>query len=252
MSNPRLKAAVLIAASACALTAACTCDPVPPPGIQASALHELLLSPDKASEIVGTTLIEIKTGDDMGDEAAFSAMSDKQCLGVTEEGGKTEYANSGWTAVRKQLLANLPGELAQQQSPVEFTQAVVLFPSAQQAAAFYTSASKTWSACANKKVGVTAPKMKAFGLPTQIDMSVGRVSDADDTLTAEITSSEVVKGINMTVNCQHALTVANNVVIDVSACGAKLPDHPSPRATDDAAVSGADEIAVNVDDHDES
>lgn len=196
MSKLRVRAAILLAASVSALAGACTTTPEPPPPpVKASALHKLLVSTSEASEITGATLIEVKTINELGGDTDPGLISDRQCVGIIQVAGKTAYANSGSTAVRNQQLANTMSSVTQQQSPVDVTQAVVLFPSAQQATAFFAASSKSWPACANKQVTISEPNMKAFGLPSQESLSIGHVSNTDGTLTAEITSSTVIKGM---------------------------------------------------------
>jgi PknH-like extracellular domain len=249
MSKLCSSTAVLLAAGVCALAAACNTTPAPPPPpVKASAIDKLLISPAKASEITGATLAEVKTSKELVGETDPGLVSDPHCLGFIQVAGKVAYANSGSTAVRTQQLANTMTAVAQQQSPVDVTQAVVLFPSAQQATAFFAAASKSWPACANKQLTISEPKMKAFGLPSQETMSIGQVSNKDGTLSADISSSSVIQGNALATTCRHVLTVTNNVAIDVSSCSGKLADKappPSPAAAD-AATTIAHAIATNV------
>jgi PknH-like extracellular domain len=246
------RAAILLAASACVLTAACGSGPQPPPPpIKASAMDKLLPSVEKVSDITGATLEEVKTLTELPDSPP--SVSDPRCQDVTQVAGKHAYANSGSTAVRLQLLHNMMAAMLKQQGSVTVDQAVVLFPGTQQAQAFFTAASKSWPACANKQVTVSVPTMKEFHVPTQMSMSVGQVSDSDHTLTAHVSSSAVVQGTTVDSHCQHLLTVDNNVVIDVSACSGKVAANapaPPPQAAD-AAVTIVHEIAVTVDNYEE-
>lgn len=245
------RTAVLLAASMCALAGACSTAPAPPPPpVKASAIDKLLVSPAKAGEITGATLEEIKATKELIGDTDPSLVSDPHCIGLIQVAGKVEYANSGSTAVRLQQLANTMTAVAQQQSPVTVVQAVVLFPSAQQATALFTAAAKSWPACANKQLTISEPKMKAFGLPGQETMSIGQVSNKDGTLRADVSSSAVIRGAALTTTCRRVLTVTNNVAIDVSSCSGKLADNappPSPTAAD-AATTIAHDIATNVDD----
>jgi PknH-like extracellular domain len=251
MPQIRSRTAILLAASVCALAGACSTAPAPPPPpIKASAMDKLLVSPAKAGEITGATLAEVKTSKELVGDTDPSLVSDPHCLGLIQVAGKVEYANSGSTAVRNQQLANTMTAVAQQQSPVTVTQAVVLFPSGQQATALFTAAAKSWPACANKQLTISEPKMKAFGLPSQETMSIGQVSNKDGTLSADVSSSSVISGAALATSCQRVLTVTNNVAIDVSSCSGKLADNappPSPAAAN-AAATIAHDIATNVDD----
>lgn len=249
MSKLRSSTAVLLAAGVCALGAACSSAPAPPPPpVKASAADKLLLSPAKASEITGTTLAEAKLSKELTGDTDPSLISDPRCIGFVQVAGKVAYANSGSTAVRNQLLANTMTAVAQQQSPVTVTQAVVLFPSAQQATAFFGATSKSWPACANKQLTISQPKMKDFGLPGQETLSIGQLSNTDGTLSADITSSPEIQGNALTTTCRRVLTTKNNVAIEVSSCAGKLADNAPPPAATDAATTIAHDIAANVDD----
>lgn len=108
-------------------------------------------------------------------------------------------------------------------------QSVVLFPSAHDAAAFFTASAQHWPACSNRRFNVTFP-----GDPDEV-WTVGPVSNTNGTLSATLTGILARNGASGT--CERALTVANNVAIDIDACGA----NPSG-----AAVNIADQIAVKV------
>jgi PknH-like extracellular domain len=249
MSKLRSTTAVLLATGVSALAAACGTTPAPPPPpVKASAVDKLLISPAKASEITGATLAEVKTSKELIGDTDPSLVSDPQCLGFIQVAGKVAYANSGSTAVRNQQLANTMTAVAQQQSPVNVAQAVVLYPSAQQATAFFAGASRSWPACANKQLTISEPKMKGFGLPSQETLSIGQVSNKDGTLSTDITSSSVIQGNALATSCRHVLTVKNNVAIDVSSCGGKLADKAAPPAAADSATTIAHAIATNVED----
>jgi len=248
MSELRIGAAILLAASAFALTAACSSGSKgPPPPVKADVTDMLLPGAQQLSEITGATMMELKTLNGLADSPPTA--SDTRCQSLTQVAGKNAYANSGSTAVRDQVFTNMLTAMSKQQGSVTIEQAVVLFPTAEQAQAFFTAASKSWTACANKQVTVNEPKMREFNQPTQMSMSVGQVSESDHTLNAHVSSSTVVQGASVVQNCQHLLTVDNNVVIDVSACSGKMADNaPSaPPQAADAAVTIVREIVANVD-----
>jgi hypothetical protein len=105
-------------------------------------------------------------------------------------------------------------------------QVVVLFSSAHDAGAFFTASAQRWPACANRQFTVTQA-----GQPIRV-LSVGPVSNTNGTLSA----TKTYEGSNRWI-CQRALTVANNVAIDVSACSANPTD---------SAVNIAHQIAAKV------
>ena len=95
----------------------------------------------------------------------------------------------------------------------EVTQAVLLFPSADEANAFFTTSSQRWPACADHQF--TTP---GDADTPELAWKVGPVSTADSTLTATLSMTGTKNAVTHTMSCQRALTVRNNVAIDVSAC----------------------------------
>jgi len=85
------------------------------------------------------------------------------------------------------------------------TQAVVLFSSPQDAGSFFTGSTKSWAACSNRQFTV------AVNGNSQVH-TVGPVSNTKGTLSATVTPA------NSPGTCGRALTVANNVAIDVTTC----------------------------------
>ncbi|MGB6206244.1 sensor domain-containing protein, partial [Mycobacterium sp.] len=127
------------------------------------------------------------------------------------------YEGSGWTALRGNNLQE-PGHETHLVG-----QAVVLFPSAPDADAFFTASAQRWPAC--RQFTYTSA-----GKPDVYD-TVGPVSNTNGTLSATVTHSA------SSWTCQRALTVANNVAIDITACSF------SPT---DSAVNIAHQIAAKV------
>ena len=115
-------------------------------------------------------------------------------------------------------------------------QDLVLSPSAHDAGAFFSASAQRWPACANRQYTLTAA-----GQPDQV-WTVGPVSNTNGTLSA----THTLGGGNSSVtwnwdSCQRALTVANNVAIDVLACSENRSDSRS-----DSAVNIAHQIAAKV------
>jgi serine/threonine-protein kinase len=133
------------------------------------------------------------------------------CLPIIGPAQPTVYAGSGWNAVRRQDVEDGTHILMQ---------FVVLFPSAHDADAFFTASAKSWPACANRQFTTLKPNMV---------VTVGPVPNANGTLSVTRTADNAA--------CQRALTVANNVAIDVVA----ISYNPA-----DAAVTIARQIAAKV------
>lgn len=138
------------------------------------------------------------------------------CVGILGTAEAPVYAGSGYTAVRDQLLQE-PGDNG---THLTADQSVVLFPSASQAAAFFTASAQRWPACHQST-------------PADAVSTVGPVSNTNGTLSTSITQQN--KNAPDSV-CERALTVNNNVAIDISTCGA-----PS-----DSAVNIAHQIAAKL------
>jgi hypothetical protein len=202
-------------AGICVLAAACsnntekpatpttTSTPLPP--IAVSALDGLLLPPTDVNTLMGAK--------NMSATVSYSKMSDvtselsdtaKDCQMVVLPAQLPTYTNSRWTAVRGQSLHE-PGEASEFKHTVD--QAVVSFPTAADAAAFYGASGQRWTACANRNYTRTPKDQAPQTWSTQ--------AAANTNGTLSIRRPE--EGGNGW-NCQRALTVRNNVAIDVLAC----------------------------------
>jgi hypothetical protein len=233
--NMRQLTAALALASACIFVASCssgnqtnanqtnaaptTTSSTPPP-VAVAALDGLLLSPDQIGTAMGTTGIPVKeTVTTMVDDSA--SIPDKDCRFV-DPAEASVYAGSGWAALRLQTLQE-PGD--------DFThhvdQAVVSFSSGTDAARFFTASAQRWPACSNRQYHVIQP-----GEPDHV-WTVGPIANTNGTLTAADTS----EGGNGWA-CQRALTVSNNIAIDVAACSSNTPAG--------VAVNIAHQIAAKV------
>lgn len=221
----RRKAAPIFAAI-CILAAGCssgsnrgTTPSTTAPPVAESALDGLLLSPAQINTAVGATGMTVDdTSTKFQDDT--NKISDKDCLPVDGPGEAQAYAGSKSSAVRMQFLAE----------PVEdyshhVTQAVVSFPSANEASAFFSTSTQRWQACSNRKFTDTSE-------PPPVVWTVGPVSNSNGTLGTVKTQEDGSWA------CQLALTVRNNVAIDISACSAKPPA--------DSAVNIANQIAAKV------
>ena len=187
------------------------------PPVAEAALDGLLLSPAEINTAMGATGMTVMgTYHKMDDHSADVPNND--CLAMYGPGEPSVYAGSGASATRAQLLKD-GADISQ--TKYSAFQTVVLFSSADQAAAFFTASSKRWPACSN--LGYT------IGNREMLD--VGPVSNANGTLSA----TETREGGGWV--CQRALTVSNNVAIDITACSANPAD---------SAVNIANQIAATV------
>ncbi|MGO9154666.1 sensor domain-containing protein [Mycobacterium sp.] len=166
-------------------------------------MEGLLLGPGQISAAMGTTGLKVtKTFTVFADYSA--SVADLDCRVGSETAEKAGYNGSGWSAVQRQILEDT-GDIETDKYFV--TQALVLFPSAGQAAAFFTASAQRWRACSNRPFTSTMGG-RIFG-----QWDVGPVSNTDGTLSASKTQENADGWA-----CQRALTVANNVAIDIEGC----------------------------------
>jgi len=190
------------------------------PSVAAAALDELLLSAAEVNTAMGTRSMTVAgTWTTMLD--ASSHIPDKDCV-FAYPADNSVYVVSNWTAVRRQILDQPGGH-----STHEVTQAVVSFPSAEDAARFFASSAEHWPACANRQYRHTSPD------DPDVVWSAGPLADADGTLSVTDTRQGT-----KTWACQRALTVNSNIAVDIAAC---VPGNPA-----DIAVNIAHQIAAKV------
>jgi PknH-like extracellular domain len=208
-----------------------TSQPVTP--VAVAALEGLLLSPDQLNTATGATGITVaKTETVMDDDSA--RVADKACRPQDGPLIAPVYAGSGWSAFREQVLHD-SGDTSGNTWTHSVDQGVVLFSSAHDADAFFTASAQSWPACANRQYTSTVA-----GKPDRV-WTVGPVANTNGTLSATKTVGGDSSGTWNWLSCQRALTVANNVVIDVSACSHNRSDSQS-----DSAVNIAHQIAAKV------
>ncbi|OBA59895.1 hypothetical protein A5647_15545 [Mycobacterium sp. 1100029.7] len=209
------------------------------PPLAQPALAGLLLTPAEVDSVLGVTgsktdksydtLQEDKSADVFPKTYKFPS----ECLYITGEALSAIYGGSGNTAVHgERVLAPIPAG-SNDPNP-DVTQFVVLFPSAQQAHAFFDTSAQRWPACANRQD--TVPSGDSDG--PDVQWKVGPVSNANGILSTSVSVTLSKGSESMGQTCQRALTVRNNVVIDTEACR-KDPG--------DAGVTAAKQIAAKVD-----
>jgi hypothetical protein len=191
------------------------------PTVAAAALDGLLLSPAEIGGAVGAPEVPVnKTETQLLDSS--NARPDKGCR-FTQPAEASVYTGTGWNGVRQQDLQE-PGEDFKH----HVIQAVVSFPSANDATRFFTASAQLWVPCANHQYRVVSP-----GKP-DLTFVIGPVANTNGTLSTVDTLTGGKKWA-----CQRALTVSNNIAVDVVACSADSPP--------DAALNIAHQIAAKVD-----
>jgi PknH-like extracellular domain len=164
------------------------------------ALEGLLLGPDQIGDAMAATGMRVRKSYTAMKELD-GELSDKACLPLADPADAAVYAGSRWYAMRGQGLDEASWNHLVYQN-------VVLFSSANDADAFITASAQRWPTCANRSFTI-AQADKPLDVWT-----VGPVSNTSHMLGA--TKTEML-GDGWT--CHRALTAANNIVIDVQACG---------------------------------
>jgi PknH-like extracellular domain len=200
------------------------------PPLAQPALDGLLPTADELNSTMGVTGLAIQQNATAMQED-YDKKWPSECFFASGSAENPAYAGSGFTAVRVQALA---GPAANDQPPPSATTGLVLFPSATEANAFFTASSKAWAACADRQWTLAAEKPDE---PEQ-RMQTKPLANANGVLSLTVTGTLSGGGINITMSCQRALTVRNNLAIDINTCG-KDPG--------DTAVTIANQIGGKAD-----
>jgi hypothetical protein len=232
----RQRLAVLVLTGVSALAVGCTTvsggkavpadhsGPLPQNPVAVSALDGLLLDAGQINSALNATSMKVWfSATAMWDWS--SSISDHDCLPLDGPAQDKVYAGTGWTSIRGQRLDDSVDDAKTRNHYA--IQAVVAYPSARDANAFYDSSAQSWSTCANRRFS-DLPE----GKPPVV-WTVAGINKVSGTLS----TSEVQEGGDGW-SCQRALTVRNNVAIDVLACASPLAGG--------SAVNIAERIAARV------
>jgi PknH-like extracellular domain len=223
------------ASSATTKTTTTTTTTTPPqPPVAQAALPNILLSPAEIDGVLGATGTrsskkndKLFDGNDLNQMMPPGWQIPDECAYAFAPAAASVYAGSGNTAVSADDDDTVP-------VGSNLTQAVVLFPSTNEANAFFTASSQRWPACANRQLTPPTNPDNVFS-----EIKVGPVSNANGTLTTTLTvtmNNPAPGGAPITSSCQRALTVRNNVAIDVNGC-----------SNADVAIKAVNQIAGKVD-----
>lgn len=192
--------------------------------IAVSALDGLLLDPTQIGSALGAT--SMKVGTNMKVMWDWSKnVDDTNCLAVDGPAQDKVYAGTGWTSVRGQRLDDGIDDAHKRQHYA--IQAIVSFPNAQDASNFYHSSIQTWKACSNRRFNDASPNSPV------VIWTVGDAT-ADNGMLTSAQTQEAGNGWA----CQRALTVRDNLAIDVVTCAYS--------DTGPAATKIANQIATKV------
>jgi hypothetical protein len=192
--------------------------------VAVSALDGLLLDVGQINSALGATSMKVWfSAEAMWDWS--SSVSDKNCLAIDGPAQDKVYANTGWTAMRGQRLDDSVDDSKKRKNYA--IQAVVAFPSAHDANAFYDSSTQSWSACSKRRYSDVNPN------PPDTVWTVSDITKDNGMLSA----SQIQEGGDGW-TCQRALTVRNNVAVDIVTCTFSQSGSP--------AVDIAAQIAAKV------
>lgn len=166
-------------------------------------LPGLLLAPEEASAVIGTTGLAVTlTESAMEDNSAI--MEPRECLAIDAAAEALVYEGSDYWAERGVSMNN--GD--------DFThfvkQAVVLFPYREKAAAFFEASVHQWPAC-----------RQYTHTQSGYVYDVGQIVNEDRILSTTAMMQEA-KAPGW--GCGRALALRNNVIIDVNTCSAAPAD----------------------------
>ena len=207
---PVLAALLCLTASACAATTGGTAMPpaqLPP---TADTLPALLLPAAEVSATVGAAdLVVTRDVTAPWNDGAHFQGSPPGCPAVAGAAQQTEYAGTGWSALHGRVLREPPAAPSWSHFAV---QAVVLFPTSRAADDFFARSRQRWATCADRELTYAQPLA-----PPQL-WTVGPVSADRDVLAVSRVERSPQKWA-----CQRALTVHENVAVDVESCSLDGP-----------------------------
>jgi hypothetical protein len=168
-----------------------------------SALTGLLLRDDDLNAIMGTSgLTPHPPVLQMGDHR--NLLPNLNCLGVWQVNESSIYESSHWKSVREQMF-RVP-DADQWDSLV--VESVVSYTTADGARQFFTESAGRWSKCANHNVNI---QLNGQALPA---WRSGALTKTDTRLAIPYTRG----GGDQTRSCQHVLSLAANLILDIQAC----------------------------------
>lgn len=182
--------------------------PEPPQAapIAPDRLSSLLLSASDINTTMGSSTMEPGKPITSTDSSAVK-VSVPDCQGALYTTQDPAYAGTGYSAVSG-LVSSEPGDNYDHW----VNQAVVSFPSADKAKSFLQTSAEKWKGCAGKTVTVTNKSKTYRWTFAQLQGGPPKITMMD--------TQEGADGWE----CQRAISVANNVIVDINACGYHISD----------------------------
>lgn len=194
-TSERLPAGPQTTAAATPRSTPASAPPPPPPVVEAAALPGLLLPAELINQRMNTTGMTAKPP---LAELLPGSVTPPHCAGAWGPAYQATYNGSGYTAIAVQGFFDPPAQVVQ---------AVIAFPDALAANAFYDKQVADWNACKS----------------THVRYESGGVTEADlgtPSVTLGVSTMMLVPTTSQTANqqCERDMTVRSNVIVDVRAC----------------------------------
>jgi PknH-like extracellular domain len=187
--------------------------------VPVAALDGLLLPPEQLSALLNTGPLVMKNAQS---KMAFRKTTAEDCAATFRAFWGPVYQGSGFVAVRSQYLTDPDG------TQYKVWQGVIAFPLALDAQAFYRKQAAGWHTCENRRI----EERFVDEAPSPDDwFKMGAASDRDGMLSMVHTEEDTDTGWA----CERALTIRNNVAVDVEACTEHRTDQGEVVATAIAA-----------------
>lgn len=172
--------------------------------VTVAALQSLLPSPEQLDTALGVQGLAVRASSTRG-YGGQTASDD--CAATWNVAWQPMYTGSGWVAMRAQDLQTRDREQ-------RVWQAVASFPLPVDAVAFYRKQVNAWQVCNGRRI-----EMRYLTEPASADafFTLAPAADHDGVLSQTATQAN-----DPTWMCEHALSAANNVVVDMQVCGAHL------------------------------
>ena len=174
-----------------------------PTPIPASSLASMLAPTTAVGRIVGASnLAVVKSGSEMLPGSRY--LNEQSCVGPWSPAAAPAYRGSDYTGVEYRTLNGSGSGIDMQL----VTQAVVAFPAATDARAYFEGATEVWRDCASQTVTLRVPG------EGEMRWVLGPAKATDTTVSMTQTPPASRGWL-----CDRAMQVENNIVIEAIACG---------------------------------
>ncbi|UQX11832.1 sensor domain-containing protein [Candidatus Mycobacterium methanotrophicum] len=185
-----------------------------------AALDGLLLPPEQLNAVLLTEGLVLDDSSTTGQGGKTAA---DDCAAVWRVAWWPAYEGSGWVAPRLRFFEDPPDG-----ATLRVWQDVVSFPLPVDANAFYAKQIAAWRTCNDRRL--EQRYLDAPAGPEEF-YDFGQADERDGMLTMSSTEEAVDTGWG----CERALTVRNNVAVDIQVCGRRPTGQAQALATAIAA-----------------